>query len=146
MNKLILMGRLTRDPEIRYGQGASATAVARFSLAVDRRFKREGEPEADFFNCTAFGKSAEFAEKYLHQGTKIVLTGRIENNNYTNKNGEKVYSVQVMVEEMEFAESKRVAESNGTYQAPSNNTPAPSAASSDGFINIDQGIEDELPF
>ena len=86
MNKVILMGRLTRDPEIRYSQGASQTAVGRFSLAVDRRFKREGQPDADFFNCTTFGKQSEFVEKYLHQGTKVVVTGRIQNDNYTNSN------------------------------------------------------------
>ena len=90
MNKVILMGRLTRDPEVRYSQGATATAVARFSVAVDRRFKREGEPDADFFNCTCFGKQAEFVEKYLHKGTKVVLTGRIQNDNYTNKEGQMV--------------------------------------------------------
>lgn len=149
MNKVIMMGRLTRDPEIRYSQGATQTAVARFSLAVDRRFKREGQPEADFFNCSAFGRQAEFCEKYLHQGTKVVITGRLENNNYTNKNGEKVYAVQISVEEIEFAESKAAAAQNGGGNfggAPAGGAPAPSAASGDGFINIDDGIEDELPF
>lgn len=147
MNKVILMGRLTRDPEIRYSQ-ATNVAVARFSLAVDRRFKREGEESTDFFNCTAFGKLAEFTEKYLVKGVKIVLTGRIQNNNYTNRNGEKVYSVEIMAEEMEFAESKKAAEANGAYNAPSNQSsaPQPSVAPGDGFINIEQGIEDELPF
>lgn len=146
MNKVILMGRLTRDPEIRYSQGASQTAVGRFSLAVDRRFKRDGQPEADFFNCTTFGKQSEFVEKYLHQGTKVVVTGRIQNDNYTNKNGEKVYSVQIIVEEIEFAESKNAASQNGFGGAPAGQAPAPSAASGDGFINIEDGIEDELPF
>ena len=112
MNKVILMGRLTRDPEVRYSQGASQTAVARFSVAVDRRFKREGEPDADFFNCTAFGKQAEFIERYLHKGTKIVLSGRVQNDNYTNKEGQMVYSVRIMVEEIEFAESKNASSGN----------------------------------
>ena len=105
MNKVILMGRLTRDPEVRYSQGASQTTVGRFSVAVDRRFKREGEPDADFFNCTCFGKQAEFVERYLHKGTKVVLCGRIQNDNYTNKDGQQVYSVRIMVDEIEFAES-----------------------------------------
>ena len=101
MNKVILIGRLTRDPEVRYGQGGNQTAVARFSIAVDRRFKREGEPDADFFNCTAFGKQAEFVERYLHKGTKMVVVGRIQNDNYTNREGQQVYSVRVMVDELE---------------------------------------------
>ena len=149
MNKVILMGRLTRDPEVRYSQGASQTAVARFSIAVDRRFKREGEPDADFFNCTAFGKQAEFVERYLHKGTKIVTSGRIQNDNYTNKDGQMGYSVRVMVDEIEFAESKNAAGNadggfNGgnTYNRP---TPAPSGAG-DGFMNIPDGIDEELPF
>ena len=95
MNKIILMGRLTRDPEMR---SAGSTTVCRYTLAVDRRFRREGEPEADFFNCTAFGKSAEFAEKYFRQGTKILISGRIQSDNYTNKDGQKVYSWQVIVD------------------------------------------------
>lgn len=140
MNKLILMGRLTRDPEVRYSQGANQTAVARFSLAVDRKFKREGEPEADFFNCTSFGKQAEFVERYLHKGTKVVLSGRIQNNNYTNKDGQMVYAVQVMVEEIEFAESKNSGSSDGQSSAPT------SPSSSDGFMNIPDGIDEELPF
>lgn len=144
MNKVILMGRLTRDPEVRYSQGASGTAVCRYTLAVDRRFKRDGEPDADFFNCTVFGKGAEFAEKYFRQGIKIVVTGRIQQDNYTNRDGQKVYSVQIIVEEQEFAESKNAssAAGNGGY---SNARPAPSAAS-DGFMNIPDGIEEELPF
>lgn len=147
MNKVILIGRLTRDPEVRYSQGASQTAVARFSLAVDRRWKREGEPEADFFNCTAFGKLAEFAEKYLRQGTKVVATGRIQNDNYTNKEGQKVYSVRVIVEELEFAESKGASAANGaadSYQAGSR--PSPSQAAGDGFMSIPESAEEELPF
>ena len=108
MNKIILMGRLTKDPEIRYSQ--NNTAIAKYSLAVDRRFKRDGDPEADFFTCSAFGKSAEFVEKYLKKGMKIVVAGEIHNNNYTNKNGEKVYSFEVLVSEHYFAESKKEAE------------------------------------
>lgn len=146
MNKVILMGRLTRDPEIRYSQGASQTAVGRFSLAVDRRFKREGQPDADFFNCTTFGKQSEFVEKYLHQGTKVVVTGRIQNDNYTNSNGEKVYSVQVIVEEIEFAESKNASQSYNGGASAGGGAPAPSAASGDGFINIESGVEETLPF
>ncbi len=147
MNKVIMMGRLTRDPEVRYSQGASQTAIARFSLAVDRRWKREGEPDADFFNCTVFGKQAEFVEKYLRQGTKVVITGRVQNDNYTNKEGQKVYSVQIIVEEIEFAESRNAAANNAggsTYQADSR--PSPSQAAGDGFMSIPDGAEEELPF
>lgn len=144
MNKLILMGRLTRDPEIRYAQNQDSTAVARFSLAVDRRFKREGEQNADFFNCVAFGKQAEFCEKYLSRGIKMVVTGRLENNNYTAKDGSKVYGVQVMVEELEFAESKNAQTSASAGNGNNSSTGMPST-SGDGFINIDD-IEDELPF
>ena len=143
MNKVILMGRLTRDPEVRYSQGASQTAVARFSLAVDRRFKREGEPDADFFNCTVFGKQAEFAERYLRKGVKIVVCGRIQNDNYTNKDGQMVYSVRVMVDEIEFAESKNASGESGFQPA---SRPQPSAAIGDGFMNIPDGIDEELPF
>lgn len=142
MNKILLMGRLTRDPETRYSQGDSSTAIARFSLAVDRRFKRQGDPDADFFNCTAFGRQAEFVEKYLKQGTKILLSGRVQNDNYTNKNGEKVYSVQIIAEEIEFAESKS-NQVGGGFQ-PSK--PDPGQAADDGFLNIPNGIEEELPF
>lgn len=147
MNKVIMMGRLTRDPEVRYSQGASQTAIARFSLAVDRRWKREGEPDADFFNCTVFGRQADFVEKYLRQGTKVVITGRIQNDNYTNKEGQKVYSVQIIVDEIEFAESKNAAASNAgapAYQADSR--PSPSQAAGDGFMSIPDGAEEELPF
>lgn len=157
MNKVILMGRLTRDPEVRYSQGASQTAVARFSVAVDRRFKREGEPDADFFNCTCFGKQAEFVERYLHKGTKIVLSGRVQNDNYTNKDGQMVYSVRIMVDEIEFAESKNASagndggynnnnyNNNGAYAGGGSNAPAASGAG-DGFMNIPDGIDEELPF
>ncbi|MCM1057505.1 MAG: single-stranded DNA-binding protein [Firmicutes bacterium] len=156
MNKVILMGRLTRDPEVRYSQGASQTAVARFSVAVDRRFKREGEPDADFFNCTCFGKQAEFVERYLHKGTKIVLSGRVQNDNYTNKEGQMVYSVRIMVDEIEFAESKNASGGNGDggYNGGYNNggygdrgSSAPAASGAgDGFMNIPDGIDEELPF
>ena len=137
MNKVILMGRLTRDPDVRYSQSDSSMAIARFSLAVDRRFKKQGDTvTADFFNCTAFGKQAEFVEKYLKQGTKIVVTGRIQNDNYTNKEGQKVYSVQIMVEEIECAESKAAGQSQQNDSMPP----------TDGFMNIPDGIENELPF
>ena len=158
MNKVILMGRLTRDPEVRYSQGASQTAVGRFSIAVDRRFKREGEPDADFFNCTAFGKQAEFVERYLRKGIKIVVVGRIQNDNYTNKEGQMVYSVRVMVDEIEFAESKNASQNNGGdggynggnggYNGGNgggSQAPAASGAG-DGFMNIPDGIDEELPF
>ena len=144
MNKIILMGRLTRDPETRYSQGENQTAIARFSLAVDRRFKRQGDAEADFFNCTTFGRQAEFVEKYLKQGTKILLTGRVQNDNYTNRNGEKVYSVQIIAEEIEFAESRNAQGNAGaSFQ---NAMPNPVQAADDGFLNIPNGIEEELPF
>ena len=147
MNKVILLGNLTRDPEIRYSQGEKQIAVSRFSLAVNRRFANDGETNADFFNCTAFGKTAEFIEKYFRQGSRMSLVGRIENNNYTNKNGEKVYSVQIMVEEVEFAESKAVSDSHVAQASrQSMPSPAPAAASADGFMNIPDGIDEELPF
>ena len=137
MNKWIGIGRATKKPEIRYSQGANATAIASFSIAVDRKFKRDGEPDADFFNCTAFGKQAEFCEKYLDKGTKIVVVGRIQNDNYTNKDGQKVYSTKVMVDEIEFAESKK---------ADSESAPKEQKADKDGFVSIPEGIDEELPF
>ncbi|MCM1467005.1 MAG: single-stranded DNA-binding protein, partial [Alistipes sp.] len=139
MNKVILMGRLTRDPEIRYSQGERSMAIARFTLAVDRRRRNSdnnSEQTADFITCVAFDRQAEFAEKYLHQGIKMLVTGRIQTGSYTNKEGQKVYTTEVMVDEMEFAESKASAESSG-YTAPSR--PAPSAAAGDGFMNIPDG-------
>lgn len=158
MNKVLMMGRLTRDPEERNTQNGGMT-IARFSIAVDRRFKREGEPEADFFNCTAFGKQAEFVMRYLRKGVKVVVIGRIQNDNYTAKDGTKTYSVQIMVDEIEFAESKNAAGANDAgagvsgfngggngysgYSRPS----APSQPASDGFMNLPDGVEDEgLPF
>lgn len=143
MNKVILMGRLTRDPEVRYSQGENSLAIARFTLAVDRRFKRQGEQDADFISCVAFGKTAEFAEKYLKQGTKIAVTGRIQTGSYTNKEGQKVYTTEVVVEETEFAESKSTSGESG-YQNTSR--PAPTEAIGDGFMNIPDGIDEELPF
>ena len=143
MNKVILLGNLTRDPEIRYSQGEKQIAIARFSLAVNRRFANDGETNADFLNCTAFGKTAEFIEKYFRQGSRMSLVGRIENNNYTNKNGEKVYSVQIMVEEVEFAERKSSQSNN---QTQNQNKPAQTNGGDDDFMNIPDGIEDGLPF
>ena len=147
MNKVILMGRLTRDPEVRYSQGENASAVARYSLAVDRRFKRDGEPTADFINCVAFGRQAEFAERYLRKGTKMVVCGRLQTGSYTNRDGVKVNTVDIVVEEQDFAESKAASSapvSNNSYQASP--APAPSANIGDGFMNIPDGIDEELPF
>lgn len=143
MNKVILMGNLTRDPEIRYSQGENSLAIARFSIAVNRRFSRQGDTDTDFFNCTAFGKQAEFVEKYFKQGSRMLLTGRVQNDNYTNKNGEKVYSVQIMVEEVEFAERKSAQSNN---QTQNQNQPAQANGADDDFMNIPDGIEDGLPF
>ena len=140
MNKLIVMGRLCADPEVRYG-GANNTAVANFRIAVDRRFKRDGEPDADFFLITALGKQGEFAEKYLRKGTKILMEGEIRNNNYTNKDGVMVYQNQIIATSIEFAESKSSQSNNNDYQ------PQPSPQDNDGFMNIPDGIDDEeLPF
>ena len=144
MNKVILMGRLTREPEVRYGAGENSIAVARYTIAVDRRFKRDGEQNADFIGCVAFGRNAEFAEKYLRQGTKIVLTGRIQTGSYTNRDGKKVYTTDIVVEEQEFAESKAAATENGGQGNYSRSSSAPSDA--DGFMTIPDNIDDELPF
>lgn len=139
MNKVILMGRLTRDPEVRYTQGEQAMAVARYTLAVDRRGKNQ-ENSADFIQCVAFGKVGEFAERYLHKGTKIVLTGRIQTGSYTNKEGQRVYTTDVVAEDQEFAESKS-SEGGGTYS----NQPAPAPQQNDGgFMSVDE--DSELPF
>ncbi|MCI7792097.1 MAG: single-stranded DNA-binding protein [Lachnospiraceae bacterium] len=150
MNKAILMGRLTRDPEVRYTQGENQMAIARYTLAVDRRFNRNGdENTADFISCVAFGKAGEFAERYFRKGTKIAVTGRIQTGSYTNKDGVKVYTTDVVVEEQEFAESKNSngGASDNNYAAPANNSfsAAPMAAG-DGFMNIPDGIDEELPF
>ena len=148
MNKVILMGRLTRDPEVRYTQGENATAVARYTLAVDRRMSRNnqnGDQTADFIQCVAFGRSGEFAEKYFHKGTKIVVTGRIQTGSYTNKDGQRVYTTDVVVGDQEFAESKSAAaQNNGGGFVPADR-PSPSDAG-DGFMNIPEGIDEELPF
>ena len=150
MNRVILMGRLTRDPDVRYSQGGEGSmAVARYTLAVDRRRTRSNESSneqtADFISCVAFARSAEFAEKYLHQGTKVVVSGRIQTGSYTNKDGQRVYTTDVVVEEQEFAESKSSAAANsGAAYTPSR--PEPSAAAGDGFMNIPDGIDEELPF
>ena len=139
------MGRLTSDPEVRYSQGENPTAVAKYTLAVDRRFKRDGDPTADFIRCTSFGKPAEFTEKYFRKGTKICISGRIQTGSYTNRDGQKVYTTEVIVEEQDFAESKAAAGQNSNIQAgPSPYGPAPE---SDGFMQIPSGIDDEeLPF
>ena len=145
MNKVILMGRLTRDPEVRYSQGATPLAIARYTLAVDRRFRRDGEATADFIPCVAFGRQAEHAEKYYHQGLRVTISGRIQTGSYTNKDGVKVYTTEVVVEEQEFAESKAASDANaGGYQAAP--APAPSAPAGVGFMNIPDGIDEELPF
>ena len=154
MNKVILMGRLTRDPEVRYSAGENSMAIARYTLAVDRRFKRDGEASAVFIGCVAFGRQAEFAERYFRQGIRIVVTGRIQTGSYTNRDGNKVYTTDVVVEEQEFAESKAVSDSHTSqnssmgagFGAPSQAAPAPNAASADGFMNIPDGIDEELPF
>ena len=112
MNKVILMGRLTRNPEVRYGAGENSTAVARYTIAVDRRFKRDGEQSADFIGCVAFGRNAEFAEKYLRKGTKVVVSGRLQTGKYTNKDGQTVYTTDVVIDDQEFAESKAVSDRN----------------------------------
>lgn len=143
MNKVELVGRLTRDPEVRYTQGENASAIARFSVAVNRRFKNsEGNYDADFINCVAFGKSAEFIEKYFRKGMAIGITGRIQTGNYTNKDGVKVYTTDVVVEEAEFVESKNSGGASVPLNAPTNNN----ATSADGFMNIPDGIDEELPF
>lgn len=137
MNKVILTGRLTRDPDVRYSQGDDPKAVARYTLAVSRRYQRDEEPSADFINCVAFGKAGEFAEKYLRQGTKISIVGRIQTGSFLNNEGSKVYTTTVVIEEQEFAESKASSE---------NRQPTPTADMGDGFMNIPDGIDEELPF
>lgn len=138
MNKAVLVGRLTRDPEVRYSQGENATAVARYTVAVERRYKRDGEPTADFIPCVVFGRSAEFAEQYFRQGMRVSVSGRIQTGSYTNKDGVKVYTTEVIVEEQEFAESRS---ERGAHSAAAMESP-----SGDGFMNIPAGIDEELPF
>lgn len=147
MNKVILCGRLTKDPEVRYSSGDKQTAIARYNLAVDRRFKSQGEEQtADFINCVVFGRGAEFTENYLHQGTKIIAEGRIQTGSYINKDGKRVYTTDVVVENQEFAESK--AASNNSYKKENGDAPykPEPAQAADGFMNIPDAIEDELPF
>ncbi|MDO4803640.1 MAG: single-stranded DNA-binding protein [Lachnospiraceae bacterium] len=168
MNVCVMMGRLTRDPEVRYG--ASGTAFANYSIAVDRRFKREGQPDADFFNCVSFGKQAEFVEKYLHKGTKVVIQGSMQNDNYQNREGQTVYRDRIVVDNVEFAESKAASQQNAggynagpynanarQYSAPMDSAPVQprqvqrreepaSDFAGDGFMNIPDGIDEELPF
>ena len=147
MNKVILMGRLARDPEVRYPQGENAMAIARYTLAVDRRFKRNNDEQtADFINCIAFGKAGEFAEKYFHKGIKITVSGRIQTGSYTNRDGVKVYTTDVVVEEQEFAESKNHSGSDDNGFAPSGSENFTSSPVGDGFMNIPDGIDEELPF
>ncbi len=147
MNKVILMGRLTRDPEVRYSTGDNSTAIARFSIAVDRRFRRGNDgAEADFFNCTAFGKQGEFVEKYLRKGTKILLSGRIQNDNYTNRDGQRVTAVQIIAEELEFAESKNAAGGSARSESSGDAQGRPTAPVSDGFMNLPDNMDEELPF
>lgn len=157
MNKVILMGRLTRDPEVRYSQGESSTAIARYTLAVDRRFRRngDGEQNADFIGCVAFGRSAEFAEKYFRQGLKVIVTGRIQTGSYTNKDGQKVYTTDVVIEDQEFAERKSQNPQTSSNQQAGNQQAAPAASAGnypssvsngDGFTNIPEGLNEDLPY
>lgn len=142
MNRVILCGRVVRNPDVRYAQGNNGSmAVARYTLAIDRAFKKEGEPTADFINCIAFGKNGEFAEKYLHQGTKIIVEGRWQTGNYTNKDGQKVYTNDCVVERHEFAESK-----NSNSNSGNGNSPRPVPADDNSFMNIPDGLDEELPF
>ena len=149
MNKVILMGRLTRDPEVRYSQGENPMAIARYTLAVDRRGSRQNggdnQQTADFIGCVAFGRSGEFAEKYFRKGMKIAVTGRIQTGSYTNRDGQTVYTTDVVVEDQEFAESKNASGSEGGFTGNSRPAQAPSGAG-DGFMNIPDGIDEELPF
>ena len=146
MNKVILMGRLTRDPEVRYSAGENSLAIARYTLAVDRRFKRDGEATADFISCVVFGKQAEFAEKYFRQGIRIVVSGRLQTGSYTNRDGVKVYTTEVVVEEQEFAESKAVSDSHVNRSASQPAAPDMADSSAEGFMNIPDEIGGELPF
>ena len=149
MNKVILMGRLTGDPEVRYGTGERNMAAGRYTLAVNRRYQRNGEQQADFIRCVAFDKAAEFAEKYFRKGMRVCVTGRIRTGSYTNREGQRVYTTEVIVEDQEFADSKNASSGgdNGGYGYQPTSRPAPSSAIGDGFMNIPDGVEDEgLPF
>lgn len=145
MNKVILMGRLTRDPEVRYSQGENSMAIARYTLAVDRRFQKNSEQAADFIPCVAFTRAAEFAEKYFRKGMRVCVSGRIQTGSYTNKDGVKVYTTEVIVDDQEFADGKGESSNNGGVDF-GDTRPTPSAASGDGFMDIPEGVEDELPF
>lgn len=145
MNKVLLMGRLTRDPEIRYAAGDDKMCIARYTLAVDRRFKQDERQNADFIGCVAFGRAAEFAEKYFRQGTKIAIVGRIQTGSYTNREGHKVYTTEVVIEDQEFAESKAAAAGN-TGNATGQQAAPPPVTDENGFMNIPDGIDEELPF
>lgn len=138
MNKVVLMGRLTRDPECRYSQGQNPTCIARYTLAVDRRIKKDGQQSADFISCVAFGKAGEFAEKYCRKGTKLTVCGRIQTGSYMNRDGQKIYTTDVVVDEQEFAESKRAQNSQDGQTAADDYN--------DGFMDIPEGVKDELPF
>ena len=159
MNRVILMGRLTRDPEVRYSQGERSMAIARYTLAVDRRGRRSQDGDqgqtADFINIVAFDRAGEFAEKYFRQGMRVLVSGRIQTGSYVNKDGQKVYTTDIIVEEQEFAESKAASDRNSSDFVANNNygggyqqsgRPVPSQAPSDGFMNIPVGIDEELPF
>ena len=148
MNRVILMGRLTRDPEVRYTQGERSMAVARYTLAVDRRFRRDGEATADFISCVSFGRTAEFAEKYFRQGMRVLVSGRLQTGSYVNKDGQRVYTTEVILDDQEFADSKGAASDMSGYgQSAPSQRPAPTSAIGDGFMNIPDGVEDEgLPF
>lgn len=142
MNKAILMGRLTRDPDVRYTAGDNPMAIARYTLAVDRRFHRDGEETADFIRCIAFSRAAEFAEKYFRQGMRVIISGRIQTGSYTDRDGKKIYTTEVVIEEQEFAESKKSEGSENKKQQPKPQGPA----DPEGFMNIPDGIDEELPF
>lgn len=146
MNKVILMGRLTRDPDVRYTTGENPLAIAGYTLAVDRRFHKDGEATADFISCVVFGRAAEFAEKYFRQGLKITISGRIQTGSYTNREGRKVYTTEIVVEEQEFAECKSSGDNGAAYYPPKQTPPPAPADGADGFMNIPDGIEEELPF
>ena len=150
MNKVILIGRLTRDPDVRYSQGGQPMAIARYTLAVDRRGKKQdGQQTADFISCVSFGKAGEFTEKYLHKGMKICVAGRIQTGSYTNRDGQKVYTTDVVVEEQEFCESRAANDTAPNYSTPTQQaTPQSSGTSAalDRFMSIPDGIDEELPF
>ena len=146
MNKVILMGRLTRDPEVRYSAGENALAIARYTLAVDRRFRRDGEASADFISCVSFGRTAEFAEKYFRQGLKIAVTGRIQTGSYTNQDGAKVYTTDVIAQTVAFAESKGSESGQQNTQGAAGRPNPNQAQSADGWMNIPTELDEELPF